>query len=202
MLFYFPSILSIKKSMVYVSIDIETTGLNPNNNQIIEIGAVIENTKTKLPLAELPTFHCIVTHDVYSGQAYPFFLNARIFKEIESPTGDIKIYKHYEVSKYFFEWLESNGIMPNEEKMFSFTPAGKNFASFDRLFLEKLPSFKERIKFKHRCLDPTCMFIDWEKDEELPNLKTCKERAGIKGEVTHNAKEDAFDVVEILRTVY
>ena len=36
-------------------------------------------------------------------------------------------------------------------------------------------------------------------DERLPDLLTCKERAGIKGKVTHKAIEDAWDVIELLR---
>ena len=43
--------------MKYISIDIETTGLDPENCQILSIGAVIEDTLNQLPFEELPTFH-------------------------------------------------------------------------------------------------------------------------------------------------
>jgi len=46
------------------------------------------------------------------------------------------------------------------------------------------------------------LFLDWETDEELPSLTNCKARAGIKGNVTHDALEDAWDVVQVLRNFY
>jgi hypothetical protein len=44
--------------------------------------------------------------------------------------------------------------------------------------------------------------VDWKNDKSLPNLTTCKERAGVSGIVTHNALEDAWDVIEVLRKFY
>ena len=44
--------------------------------------------------------------------------------------------------------------------------------------------------------------MDWKQDTEVPNLNKCKERAGIQGLVTHNALEDAWDVIEVLRKKY
>lgn len=38
--------------------------------------------------------------------------------------------------------------------------------------------------------------------EDIPNLTVCKERAGTGDVVTHNAIEDAWDVVQLLRTQY
>ena len=40
--------------MRYVSLDLETTGGNPDRHQIIELAAVVEDTRHVLPLAELP----------------------------------------------------------------------------------------------------------------------------------------------------
>ena len=36
-------------------------------------------------------------------------------------------------------------------------------------------------------------------DEELPDSKTCMERAGIDGKVAHTAVEDALAVVRMIR---
>jgi len=80
--------------------------------------------------------------------------------------------------------------------------AGKNFATFDRLFLNRLKGFKGFIKMNQRILDPAILYVDWKEDSTLPNLKLCKERAGIEGVVTHKAVEDAWDVIEILRAKY
>ena len=46
------------------------------------------------------------------------------------------------------------------------------------------------------------MFVDFKTDDWIPNLDTCKKRAGINGEVTHNALDDARDVILTLRSKY
>ena len=82
------------------------------------------------------------------------------------------------------------------------TCAGKNFAGFDKKFLEKLPRWKQVFSIRSRVLDPGILFVDWINDESIPSLDECKKRAGIDGAVTHNAVEDAMDVVMLLRTCY
>jgi hypothetical protein len=80
--------------------------------------------------------------------------------------------------------------------------AGKNFASFDKHFIERLPRWKQLIRIRQRIIDPAVIFTDWKNDDSLPSLNKCKERAKIQGEVTHDALEDAWDVIELLRTQY
>jgi hypothetical protein len=80
--------------------------------------------------------------------------------------------------------------------------AGKNFGTFDKLFLQQLPWWQKLIRVRQRILDPGILFVDWKNDESIPSLFTCKERAGVEGIVTHNALEDAWDVIELLRKKY
>lgn len=87
-------------------------------------------------------------------------------------------------------------------KPYYFNAAGKNFATFDQKFLERLPRWKQVFKIRSRVLDPGILFVDWKNDESIPGLQTCKERAGVTGIVTHNALEDAIDVVLCLRKQY
>ena len=68
--------------MKYVSIDIETTGLDPNVNDIVELGAVIDDLSKHEPLESLPTFHCYVVKDTYATDAYCAFLHQAIFDRI------------------------------------------------------------------------------------------------------------------------
>jgi len=82
------------------------------------------------------------------------------------------------------------------------TVAGKNFGTFDKLFVEKLPRWQQVFKIRQRIIDPTILFTDWINDEALPNLTTCKERAKTGGEVTHDAIDDAWDVIQLMRTQY
>jgi hypothetical protein len=79
------------------------------------------------------------------------------------------------------------------------TPAGKNFASFDRQFLKRLPDFENKVRLHHRTLDPATLF--WLRvDEQLPDSKTCYQRAGMDPKVAHTALEDALAVVQLVRT--
>ena len=80
--------------------------------------------------------------------------------------------------------------------------AGKNFGTFDKLFLEKLPWWKKLIQPRQRMIDPAVLCCDWNNDESLPSLNECKKRLDVKGLVTHNALEDAWDVIQVLRKFY
>jgi hypothetical protein len=135
---------------------------------------------------------------------------------------DYSFYKEDEVVKEFYWWLEKNGyyqgnngggyvelkdgymrpIINSNTKPITLNVAGKNFGTFDKLFLQELPWWQKLIRTRQRVLDPSILMVDWKKDTSLPNLTTCKERAGIEGVVTHNALEDAWDVIEVLRKFY
>ena len=46
--------------MIYISIDTETTGIDKEKCQVIELGAIIEDTTKPLSFEESPKFECIV----------------------------------------------------------------------------------------------------------------------------------------------
>jgi DNA polymerase III epsilon subunit-like protein len=236
--------------MKYVSIDTETTGIDHTKNQILSIGAVIEDTNNQIKVDQLPKLEMVVDLDHVIGHPTALSMNSELLKTIskyqsltirekfhyEKEIGK-KILKPHEVAPYFFYWLLKNGfesniilddlqhevhpfaiVFPNystnsieliEEnkelikstiKKIDVIAAGKNFSKFDRNFLEQLPLFNQLISIKARAIDPGTMFIDWESDEYPPGLLECKKRAGIKNpEVTHNAVDDAIDVIKCIR---
>jgi len=228
--------------MIYLSIDIETTGLDPENNQILSIGAIIEDTKNTLPLEECPKFHAAIKRsgDI-TGSFFALNMNASLIGDIvnyqnsqndetrrfvESGSG-MKFYNEDEVAEEFFKFLwdhkiPQEGFSPEwilNAQMYSqgestypiigskipktyLNVAGKNFGTFDLKFLEKLPRWKQLFKVRSRIIDPAVLYVDWEDDESLPGLALCKERAGVEGKVTHNALEDAWDVICTLRPFY
>jgi hypothetical protein len=50
----------------YLSIDIETTGLDPETCQVIEFSAVIDTIRPDAgPVDELPSFHAYLVRDSY-----------------------------------------------------------------------------------------------------------------------------------------
>jgi len=193
--------------MKYVSLDIETTGIDPEVDQILEIGAIIEDTNNLLSFDKIPKFKCIIEHTKYTGNAFAINLNQRIFNilaNIPPMKKDLVLHCEYKVrnniltlsqaSLEFSKFLKSNGIESG------YSAAGKNYAGFDNLFLKKIdnwPSAHQRV------IDPGVLFVDFKKDWITPNLETCKQRAGlVNTKVSHDAIEDAWDVIQVLRVKY
>jgi len=190
----------------YVSIDAETTGLDPDHCQILEVGAVIDDWVK--PLDKLPKFHAYVYHDEIVGQPYALQMNQSILRKIAGAQdamrnvsfatvdGDLFL-RSKAVPRAFADFLTAcGGIDPKKAVLV----AGKNFAGFDRPFLECLPGWN--IPFHHRVIDPAMLYWNPDTDEVPPSLKRCMELAGIDGEVAHTAVEDALMVVKLVRGRY
>ena len=225
--------------MKYISIDIETTGLDPEFNQILSIGAVIEDTLNPIPFKDLPKFHAVIKRESVYGSIFALNLNRELIQAMkdysEAKTDELKqeveesfgakFYHEDEVVEALFQFCFRNGLVESDGNTTIFKQvkiiddiaypiltsnmpkvylncAGKNFAGFDKKFLEKLPRWKQVFSIRSRVLDPGILFVDWINDESVPSLDECKKRAGIDGVVTHNAVEDAMDVVMLLRQCY
>lgn len=183
-------ILSPTPVMPYVSIDIETTGLNPDTCQILEFGAVLEDWQT--PIHDLPKFHRYIVHDTIIGEPFALQMNAAILKKIAThQPGDPDYCTIDQLAGQFKDWLL--GFHDTRQRI---TPAGKNFAGFDRQFLK--PYGFDKF-FHHRTLDPAPLFWHPAVDDKLPDLKTCLQRAGLDGLVSHTAIDDACAVVHVVR---
>ena len=190
--------------MKYVSIDIETTGLDPDNCQIIEFGAVIDDMET--PLDKCPTFRYRVKDTMYRGEPYALAMHKEFFEEMAKLSSNQYIRPNDLVGaecglpSYFARWLRSREVRPKD-----FTAAGKNFAEFDAQFIRKCPAFhtNESFKWRHAVLDPGPMYIE-PGDDCVPNTKECINRAGglspynIPGK-PHTAVYDALVVCALLR---
>lgn len=225
--------------MKYISIDVETTGLERDRYQILSIGAILEDTTKKLPFDEIPKFHAAILHNEITGSPFALNMNKDLIESIvyyqtaqdQDEKNDLvqmkgmQFLKEEDVVEQFYRWLYDIGMVqpdPNfinnqmvrlengksypmltsKTKPVTINVAGKNFASFDKLFLERLPRWQQVIRIRQRIIDPSVLFTHWDSDDSLPSLKTCKERGKIDGIVTHNALEDAWDVIQLLRTQY
>ena len=223
--------------MKYVSIDIETTGIDNENTQTLSIGLVVEDTNDIKPLANLPQLEIAIIRERIEGEIFAINMNRQLIadileykmartdedrKQIETRTGREYLYEE-DVTKRIFQFLWDAGALDGKTdfggyvemvngksypaltskmKPYYFNAAGKNFANFDNKFLERLPRWKQCLKARGRTLDPSVLYIDWANDESAPGLGLCKERAGLGGVVTHNAIEDAMDVVMLFRKFY
>ena len=225
--------------MKYISIDIETTGLEKDRYQILSIGAIIEDTTKKLPFEEVPKFHAAILHNEITGSPFALNMNSKIIEAIaqyqsaqdQDEKNDLvqmtgmQFYQEDQVVEGFYRWLYDNGLVDFDPllgagqmikvengkaypmlnrnvKPVTINVAGKNFASFDKLFLERLPRWQQVIRIRQRIIDPSVIFTNWNDDNSLPSLYECKQRAKIEGIVTHDALEDAWDVIQLLRTQY
>lgn len=186
----------------YVSIDLETTGLNWETCQILSFGAVIEDRSKETPIEDLPKFHKIINRDFIKGEPYALSLNKDIIETIKLGKSKDLIYEQ-DLADYFLSFLLQNGYEGIQNTSWGsvsvkINVAGKNFNGFDKRFLEKVPDFLNIIRIGHRVLDPAPLYLEKD-DVDLPNLQTCLDRAGIKTEVTHNALQDCIDVIKVLR---
>lgn len=181
--------------MRYVSIDLETTGLNANNCQVLEIGAVYDDLSCSFRHGQTcHIFHRFVKHREYYGEPYALAMNREILYTLARGS-DPDICDVHDVVDQFASWLAGLGFNPE----IPIVAAGKNFASFDKPFLHKLPNFDNLIKLHHRCLDPGSMYFDPAIDEIVPSTQECLRRAGLDTEVSHTAVEDALDVCRLIR---
>jgi oligoribonuclease (3'-5' exoribonuclease) len=129
---------------MYLAIDIETTGLNPHQDQILEIAAVKDVPGT--PVIECPTFEAVIHQDPIIGTPQALAMNARLIQEIAEGRGQ----KVENVADDFLDFLDA---CPYEDAR-CYTPLGKNVGSFDLAFLKAEVEFEWLLKlFHYRCLD-------------------------------------------------
>jgi hypothetical protein len=168
--------------------------LDPETCQILEIGAVWEDWQS--PVDKLKTYRRLVVHPEYRGSAYALAMNAELLRELAGPIRWPHIIKPEQVAGNFQNWLTMCGWKDG-----SLNVAGKNFASFDLQFLNKLPNFQKLVPIRHRVLDPGMLY--WNPaDSSIPDTKTCYRRAGLELEVAHTAVADALGVVKLIRSYY
>lgn len=181
--------------MKYLSIDIETTGLSPVKDQVLMFSGIVEDTEALLPLDKLPHLTFILRHERIVGHAFALQMNAWILAlMVDSEQQKYSVFDLDEALDHLQEFLRDNFGKG------TITIAGKNVANFDWQFIK---DWFDTIGFKvrHRMIDPGSVFFDSTKGY-LPNLDDIKEICGIEGEVTHDAYDDALDVIKVLRTKY
>ncbi len=185
----------------FVSLDIETTGLDEETCQVIEIGAVIDDWLN--PLDSPPEFHAYVVHDTYQGEPYAMSLHSEIFRRIAIREEG---FKYLTPSQAVFElhfFLSHEGGYKTASHLKRTKSkarfAGKNLGAFDMRFLRKLPKFKQTLRYHHRFLDPGMLFWNPLTDPVPPDTAECMKRAGIEGEVAHTALEDEKVVAKLIQ---
>lgn len=205
--------------MKYISIDIETTGLEFSNCQILEFGAVIDDLKKPdVDISDLPKFRAVILGEdnIISGHPVALQMNAELIKEINEcflANTTEKIYnnrKKYEelfnittlytapagFSAHFRAFIYEN--IEQQHRKYGAVLAGKNAGGFDVPFCKSFfPGFKD-IELNHKILDPLMLFLR-RSDDCPPGLPDCLRRSGIEKVVAHTSIEDAIDVIQVIR---
>jgi len=166
----------------YLSIDIETTGLDPEKHQILEFAAVFDDLEDPLPPSALRYFHRLIRWDDYVIAPYCLNLHSELLVLIQdSPLDTITI---DQLGSEFAAWLKMMGVEGG------YNVAGANFAGFDGVFLKKVPRFPSWF---YRIIDVGNLY--WEMSTGcLPGLEDIKPYDG-----AHRALADAMAVVSAVR---
>lgn len=203
--------------MRYLSIDIETTGINPDENQMIEFGAIIEDSNNPKSYEDSKKFRRIILarDKKYFFNSFAAKLNAgliELISDIENSKGGVEFFNNENLSQSalfsdelipdFKKWLYLNGFGYDSKGIIEVVAAGKNFASFDKQFIKLLNPESSGLKFNYRSIDPATYFIDWNSDLQPPSSDQCLKRAGISGQIKHEALSDAWNIIQLLRTQY
>jgi oligoribonuclease (3'-5' exoribonuclease) len=185
----------------YVSIDVETTGLDPSRHQILELAMVVETDWQTSP-ESLPTLHYIVQHDELTGTPTALAMNAELVRQLtERPTlRRAPTSGSHDLARTVREFLIANFGDPARSGKRVVTAAGKNLA-FDLGFLGRLPHWPAEL-FRHRVIDAGNLWWEPARDDKLPDTALCLSRAGLLPVRAHDALEDSRAVVKLVRRWY
>jgi DNA polymerase III epsilon subunit-like protein len=201
-----------------ICLDIETTGLDYEKDQVIEIAALAWLWgDMDTDVMDMPHFHALVKHDRYRGQAEALVMNAGILAEIAElqksksekclwPNDAARAFRcfvddvHWRKKVYGGDDMSvppshiwTKHVPDDKKRPFAL---GKNAASFDIPFLHAMGL--PRGTFKSRVIDPAVLFSAPD-DKGIPGLSECLERAGMEAGVSHRAMDDCRQTLEVLR---
>lgn len=195
--------------MKYVSIDIESSGLDIDRCSILEIGLVLDDLEDIKPISELKIARILVLSDGFYCEPRAAVMNADLIKEIAD----------YDYSKGMNDQFVGDNVMQcvcrshkipgtlarvmewfgfeKDSGRYTILPAGKNFDKYDRQMLNRVDWTKTIDPSP--AIDPGSMF--WRPgDKKLPSLDECMKRSEYDGTShLHSAVHDALDVVRCIR---
>jgi oligoribonuclease (3'-5' exoribonuclease) len=169
----------------YVSLDIETTGLDRQKSHVLQLAAVYDNGRR---LEDLPSFNVVIKWPVIThAEEYAMNMNRELLERAFKNKGVVSI---NQAREEFSRWLDK--VQPHGK----LTAAGKNAQGFDLPILKNPVNQFDLRRFLHRVLDPGSMFAD--EFNHVPNQDEINLLTGRK-EVSHDALDDCWDVVHAIR---
>jgi hypothetical protein len=194
-----------------VSIDIETTGFHPQNNDILEVAAIVSSLDADdrefLTNAHgANRFHCFIIHETerWDPATLQFHIRNDFFKyKEEMLKRKVPAYRPYEFVVQLGMFLANldvwNQSQQDRKENYSATAVGKNFGSFDLQFLNNLADFGKQKYFRHRAIDLGNLLWDPKIDGNLlPSSEKCADFLGKVTTVKHRAMDDAELMLNLL----
>ena len=177
--------------MINCAIDVETTGLDPNFHNMIELGIVPYDDKFR-PLKGIKFLSRIKLVNDYAIDPKALEINKITLSELEkAPTSS-------QVRSMFLEWKYQ---IFGDEKLL---PLGHNYAGFDKLFIQRwLGDFYGKI-FDYHSKDSwqvadICQQIGLIDDDEDLRLETLRDYLKIDIPQLHSAYFDALCSLEVYK---
>lgn len=182
----------------YISLDLETTGVNIERSKILQIGLVYDDGKTQID--KLPKRNIFVKWDTIEyAEPYAINMNSWIFEKICKNTfeKDEHVLSIDDAIEYTLDFIRkySRGTM--------LQIAGKNVAQFDIPILlnhmnsQQKKNFREMIQ--RRTIDVGSAYLTYFKFN--PSLDQINRKIGY-NMVSHDALDDASNVVFALRWLF
>lgn len=192
--------------MKYISLDIETTGLDTSIANCLMISMIFVDTNLMVnPLKDHKSLTFLIDRDLdkLNWQPKALQMNQWIVDILEGKKdSNYDKIPLNDVSNSIGYFLSQCGYQTNDDGSFTVLIAGANVSSFDLpLLMNDIPGLSKVLKPNRRVIDPSLEFVDWENDERLPGLSICLERAGFNNMVSHNAYDDALQVVQLLEHI-
>ena len=201
--------------MRYISLDFETTtATDKQPENALSLALVIEDMELSTSLDQLPTLKILFLHKPLTFDDVAVAMNPKAFaaralakghmKPEKLPVlvgqaiaeGAIKLAAEYIAVK---SWVEAEVLireflMANSFGNDPIVLAGKNIKSFDWLFM---PTSVQAL-FNGEFLDPGDIYKE-AGDRYKPSMAECSRRAGISDFVSHDAADDARQVIALIR---
>jgi len=186
--------------MKLLSIDLETSGLDPNSCCVLEIGCVLFDPDPEIAVNETgrrwETFNRLISHKRIVGEPYALAMNADVIAEISGrKETHISIVPITTALADLAACLRAHGVT-EENKV---TVVGKNFDRFDLQFLNRCPGWRQHVEplLERRSLDAGSLLFSPHDGAVLP-LDKCLERIGVRDNVAHRALDDALQVATVV----
>jgi len=184
--------------MKYLTIDIVTTGDDIFKNQIIEIGAVIDDLSKPIPIDEIPKFHYYIDNHMINGTPDKLLSLHKQLIIISEKKDKYPIINSSEVIDFFHNWLIDNSVILSQCPMYTLAIDGHKKINFlYRDLLNTKCDFKK--DYYYDIFNPMILFCD-PKNQKIPTVnETLLETKNYKKRKNNNILDNVYDIVRLMR---